>query len=95
MPFDQELPLLFELWKGGKPIVKYFHIFGSICYILAVREYHRKCDTKSDEGSFLRYSQNSRAFRVFNKRTRTVMETINVIVNDNEKVSQMFLHKKI
>jgi hypothetical protein len=37
-----------------------------------------KFDSKSDEGIFLGYSTNSRAYRVFNKRTETVMESINV-----------------
>ena len=30
---------LYELWKDRKPNVKYFHVFGSTCYILADREY--------------------------------------------------------
>ncbi|KAL0537689.1 hypothetical protein IC582_026674 [Cucumis melo] len=75
---------LYELWKGRKPNVKYFHIFGSTCYILINREYHRKWDAKSEQGLFLGYSQNSRAYRVFNNRTRMVMETINVVVNNSE-----------
>ncbi|TYK21311.1 F5J5.1 [Cucumis melo var. makuwa] len=75
---------LYELWKGRKPNVKYFHIFGSTCYILADKEYHRKWDAKSKQGLFLGYSQNSRAYRVFNNRTETVMETINVVVKDSE-----------
>jgi len=29
---------LYELWKGRKLTVKYFHVFGSKCYILAYRE---------------------------------------------------------
>jgi hypothetical protein len=41
-------------------------------------------DSKSDEGIFLGYSINSRAYRVFNKRTETVMESINVVVDDEE-----------
>ncbi|MCI00728.1 copia protein, partial [Trifolium medium] len=61
---------LYELWKGRKPIVKYFHVFGSKCYILANREQRRKMDPKSDEGRFLGYSTNSRAYRVFNSRTK-------------------------
>ena len=75
---------LYELWKGRKPNVKYFHVFGSTCYILTDREYHRKWDAKSDTGFFLGYSQNSHAYRVFNTRTKVVMETINIVVNDNE-----------
>ena len=76
---------MYELWKGRKPNVKYFHMFGSTCYILADREYHRKRDAKSDTRIFLGYSYNSRANRVFNNKMRIVMETINVVVNDNEK----------
>jgi hypothetical protein len=64
--------------------VKYFKTFGSKCYILRDRENLGKFDTKSDEGIFLGYSTNSRAYRVSNKRTETVMESINVIVDDEE-----------
>ncbi|KAA0045248.1 gag-pol polyprotein [Cucumis melo var. makuwa] len=81
---------LYELWKGKKPNVKYFHIFGSTCYILADREYHRKWDVKSDQWIFLGYSQNSRAYRVFNIKSETVMEKINVVVNDFESNVNQF-----
>ncbi|TYJ98791.1 gag-pol polyprotein [Cucumis melo var. makuwa] len=73
---------LHELWKDRKPNVKYFHVFGSTCYILADREYRQKWDAKSEQGIFLGYSQNSRAYRVFNNRYKSVMETINVVIND-------------
>ncbi|MCI38002.1 gag-pol polyprotein [Trifolium medium] len=39
-------------------------------------------DPKSDEGIFLGYSMNSRAYRVFNTRTKTMMESINVVIDD-------------
>jgi len=39
-------------------------------------------DPKSDEGIFLRYSTNSRAYRVFKSKTKAVMESINVVIND-------------
>lgn len=74
---------LYELWKGRKPNVNYFHVFGSKCYILADREQRRKLDPKSEVGIFLGYSTNSRAYRVFNSRTKTLMESINVVVDDS------------
>jgi hypothetical protein len=43
-----------------------------------------KFDPKSDEGIFLGYSSTSRAYRVFNKRTETVMESINVVIDDEK-----------
>ncbi|KAK2455973.1 cysteine-rich RECEPTOR kinase [Trifolium repens] len=75
---------LYELWRERKPTVKHFHVFGSKCYILADREQRRKLDPKSDEGIFLGYSTNSRPYRVYNSRTKVVMESYNVVVNDVE-----------
>ena len=72
----------YELWKGKKPVVKYFRIFGSDCYILHDRENLEKFDAKSDKGYFLGYSSTSRAYRVYNLRTKTVMESSNVMIND-------------
>ena len=63
-------------------MVKYFRIFGNDCYILRDRENLEKFDTKSDKGYFLRYSSTSRAYRVYNLRTKTIMESSNFVVND-------------
>ena len=71
-----------ELWKRRKPNVKYFRIFGSTCFILKDRENMGKFATRSDEGIFLGYSSSSKAYRVFNKRTRKVMKTLNVVINE-------------
>ena len=57
-------------------------MFGSKCYILNDRE-NGKFDAKSDEGIFLGYSTTSWAYRVFNKRTKIVMESINVKIDDD------------
>ncbi|XP_075657613.1 uncharacterized protein LOC142627619 [Castanea sativa] len=46
------------------------------------RENLGKFDAKSDEGIFLGYSTNSRTYRVYNKRTKTVTESINVVIDD-------------
>ena len=72
----------YEIWNGKKPRVKYFQMFGSKCYILNNRENLGKFDEQSDEGIFLGYSTTSRAYRVFNKRTNTVIESINVEIDD-------------
>ena len=72
----------YEIWNRKKPRVKYFRVFGSKCYILNDRENLGKFDTKSDKGIFLGYSTTSRAYRVFNKRTKTVVESINVEIDD-------------
>ncbi|XP_061998851.1 uncharacterized protein LOC133716132 [Rosa rugosa] len=73
----------YELWKGKKPNISYFRVFGSPCYILRDREQLGKFDARSDDDIFLGYSINSRAYRVYNKRTRIVMESINVSIDDH------------
>ena len=45
--------------SGKKPNLKYFHEFGSTCFIHNDREQRSKFDAKSDEGIFLGYSLNS------------------------------------
>ena len=72
----------YELWRGKKPVVKYFKIFGSDCYILRDKEHLEKFYVKSDKGYFLGYSSSSRAYRMYNLRTKTVMESSNVVIND-------------
>ncbi|XP_024200625.1 uncharacterized protein LOC112203962 [Rosa chinensis] len=72
----------YELWKGKKPNINHLRVFGSPCYILRDREQLGKFDARSDDGIFLGYSINSRAYRVYNKRTRIVMESINVSIDD-------------
>ena len=51
-----------------------------------------KFDSQSAEGIFLGYST-SKAYRVYNKRTKKVMETVNVVINEasdsgSEKISK-------
>ena len=79
-PDSKQTP--YELWRGKKPVVKYFKIFGSDCYILRDRENLEKFDAKSDKGYFLGYSSTSRAYIVYNLRTKTIMESSNVVIND-------------
>nr|GEV27048.1 copia protein [Tanacetum cinerariifolium] len=50
-------------------IFKFFHIFGSVCYIVRDGENLDKMKEKGDECIFVGYSTQSRAYRVFNKRT--------------------------
>ena len=72
----------YELWKGRKPNVKYFRIFGSTCFIPKDRENLRKFVSRSDEGIFLDYSFTSKAYWVYNKRTIKVMKAVNVVIDE-------------
>nr|GEX52529.1 retrovirus-related Pol polyprotein from transposon TNT 1-94 [Tanacetum cinerariifolium] len=68
----------YHIINGRKPSVKFFHIFGSLCYIVRDGENLDKMKKKGDACIFVGYSTQSRAYRVFNKRTRVIVETIHV-----------------
>ena len=74
----------YELWKERKPNIAYFHIFGCRCFVLNNgKERLGKFDAKSDEAILLGYSSTSKAFRVFNKRTLVVEESIHVVFDES------------
>ena len=69
----------FEIYFGKKPNISYFKAFGCKCFIHNNgKDNLGKFDAKSDEGIFLGYSNVSKAFRVYNTRTRLVEESIHV-----------------
>ena len=75
----------YEMIKDKKPSVKHFHIFGCKCYVLKVHpENLSKFEAKADESIFLGYASNTKAFRVFNLRTKIVMESIHVAFDDKK-----------
>ncbi|GJT90430.1 retrovirus-related pol polyprotein from transposon TNT 1-94 [Tanacetum coccineum] len=68
----------YELLCGRKPNIKYFHVFGSLCYPTNDKDDLGKMKPKADIGVFIGYSETSRGFRIYNRRTKKIMETINV-----------------
>ncbi|MCI34395.1 gag-pol polyprotein, partial [Trifolium medium] len=74
----KKLPYFF--WAEAMNTTCYIH---NRVTLRADREQRRKMDPESDEGIFMGYSTNSRAYRVFNSRTKTMMESINVVIDDS------------
>nr|GEU77240.1 hypothetical protein [Tanacetum cinerariifolium] len=68
----------YHILNDRKPSVKFFHIFCFLCYIVRDGENLDKMKEKGDACIFVGYSTQSRAYRVFNKRTRVIMESIHV-----------------
>ncbi|GJS81644.1 retrovirus-related pol polyprotein from transposon TNT 1-94 [Tanacetum coccineum] len=49
----------YELLRGQKPKISYFHVFGSLCYPTNDRDDLRKMKPKADIGVFIGYSETS------------------------------------
>ncbi|GKC58986.1 retrovirus-related pol polyprotein from transposon TNT 1-94, partial [Tanacetum coccineum] len=75
---NQTLRNYTEELRDRKPELKYLHVFGALCYPTNDFEDLRKLQPKADIGIFIGYSPSKKAFRIYNKRTRQIMETMNV-----------------
>nr|GEX65908.1 hypothetical protein [Tanacetum cinerariifolium] len=58
--------------------ISFLHVFGALCYPKNDREDIGKLGTKGDIGFFIGYSADSCAYRIYNRRTKKIMETMNV-----------------
>jgi len=83
----------YELFKGRKPNISYFRVFGCKCFIHNNgKERLGKFDARSDEGILVGYSMHSKAYRVYNKRTKIIEESIHVVFDESNdgKLSSSF-----
>ncbi|GKC07965.1 retrovirus-related pol polyprotein from transposon TNT 1-94, partial [Tanacetum coccineum] len=72
----------YELLMGKKPEVKYFRVFGSLCYPTNDYDDLGKLKAKADIGIFVGYAPTKKAYRIYNKRTRKIQETIHVTFDE-------------
>ncbi|GKC91408.1 putative ribonuclease H-like domain-containing protein [Tanacetum coccineum] len=72
---------LYELFLGRKPALSFMRPFR--CPVTILNTILGKFDGKADEGFFVGYSTNSKAFRVFNSITRIVEENMHVQFSEN------------
>ncbi|GKA87901.1 ribonuclease H-like domain-containing protein, partial [Tanacetum coccineum] len=73
----------YELFLGRKLALSFMRPFGCPVTILNTIDHLGKFDGKADEGFFVGYSTNRKAFRVFNSRTRIVEENLHVQFSEN------------
>nr|GFD02620.1 hypothetical protein [Tanacetum cinerariifolium] len=65
------------LWAEA-PDLSYFHVFGALCYPTNEGENVEKLQPKADIRIFIGYASTKKAFRIYNRRTRRIVETIHV-----------------
>nr|GFA45151.1 hypothetical protein [Tanacetum cinerariifolium] len=81
----------YELINKRKANIKFFRVFGCRWYVLNDYEDVRKLKAKGDIGVFVGYSKEYVAFRIYNKRTRKIHESMNVNFDEiSEMASKQF-----
>nr|GEU59880.1 retrovirus-related Pol polyprotein from transposon TNT 1-94 [Tanacetum cinerariifolium] len=74
----------YKLLHGRTPSIGFMRPFGCLMTILNTLDSLGKSKGKVDEGFLVRYYVSSKAFRVFNSRTRIVQETLHVNFMENK-----------
>nr|GEU85174.1 retrovirus-related Pol polyprotein from transposon TNT 1-94 [Tanacetum cinerariifolium] len=78
----------YELFNGRTSAIGFLKPFGCHVMILNTLDHLGKFDAKGDEGYFIGYSMSSKAFRVFNKRTKRVEENLHVDFLENKAIKK-------
>nr|GEZ85957.1 retrovirus-related Pol polyprotein from transposon TNT 1-94 [Tanacetum cinerariifolium] len=68
----------YELLHDKLPDLSFFYVFGALCYPTNDSENLGKLQPKANIGIFIGYAPTKKAFRIYNRRTMRIIETIHV-----------------
>ncbi|GJZ42957.1 retrovirus-related pol polyprotein from transposon TNT 1-94 [Tanacetum coccineum] len=68
----------YDLLPDKLPDLSFFHVFGALCYPTNDSEKLGKLQPKANIGIFIGYAPIKKVFRIYNRRTRRIIETIHV-----------------
>nr|GEZ27484.1 hypothetical protein [Tanacetum cinerariifolium] len=68
----------YELLYNKLPDLSFLHVFGALCYPTNDSENLGKLQPKADIGIFIGYAPTKKAFWIYNRRTKRIIETIHV-----------------
>lgn len=73
-----------EAWKGNKPAVDYFKVFGCIAFAHVPDEKRKKLDDKAEKCIFLGVSEHSKAYRLYNPITKRIIISRDVVFDESK-----------
>ncbi|GJT01775.1 retrovirus-related pol polyprotein from transposon TNT 1-94 [Tanacetum coccineum] len=79
----------YHIINNRKPSIKHLHIFGCTCYLTRDGENLDKMKEKGDPCILVGYSTQSKGYRVYNKRTRLIVESIHLRFDEIKEMSEM------
>ncbi|GJT71955.1 gag-pol polyprotein [Tanacetum coccineum] len=80
--------MAYHIINDRKPSIKHLHIFGCTCYLTRDGENLDKMKEKGDPCILVGYSTQSKGYRVYNKRTRLIVESIHLRFDKIKEMSK-------
>ncbi|GKB79753.1 retrovirus-related pol polyprotein from transposon TNT 1-94, partial [Tanacetum coccineum] len=72
----------YELLHDNLPDLSFFYVFCALCYPTNDSKNLGKLQPKADIGIFISYAPTKKAFQIYNRRTKRIIETIHVDFNE-------------
>ncbi|GJZ70229.1 retrovirus-related pol polyprotein from transposon TNT 1-94 [Tanacetum coccineum] len=78
----------YHIINDRKSLIKHLYIFGCTCYLTRDGENLDKIKEKGDPCILVGYSTQSKGYRVYNKRTRLIVESIHLRFDEIKEMSE-------
>ncbi|GJS00198.1 putative ribonuclease H-like domain-containing protein [Tanacetum coccineum] len=78
----------YHIINDRKPLIRHLHIFGCTCYLTRDGENLDKMKEKGDPCILVGYSTQSKGYRVYNKRTRLIVESIHIKFDEIKEMTE-------
>nr|GEW96648.1 hypothetical protein [Tanacetum cinerariifolium] len=83
--------MAYHIINDRKPSIKHLHIFGCTCYLTKDGENLDKMKEKGDSCILVGYSTQSKEYRVYNKKTRLIVESIHLRFDEIKEMNETFV----
>ncbi|GKD11456.1 retrotransposon protein, putative, ty1-copia subclass [Tanacetum coccineum] len=80
--------MAYHIINDRKPSTKHLYIFGCTCYLTKDGENLNKMKEKGDSYILVGYSTQSKGYRIYNTRTRLIVESIHLRFNEIKEMSK-------
>ena len=76
-----------EAWSGYKPTVAHLRIFGCVAYSQVPKSNKKKVDDRGEKCIFLGYSEELKAYKLYNPLTKKLVVSRDVIFDEDKSWS--------
>ncbi|GKA58399.1 retrovirus-related pol polyprotein from transposon TNT 1-94 [Tanacetum coccineum] len=80
--------MTYHIINDKTPSIKHIHIFGCNCYLTRDGENLDKMKEKGDPCILVGYSTQSKGYRVYNKRTQLIVESIHLRFDEIKEITE-------
>jgi hypothetical protein len=80
-----------EFW-GKRPKIDWMRTYGSTCWAMIPKTLRKKGDYKATEGIFVGYFDDSKAYKIWIPRTRSIIKSRDVIFDEMVHIQRVTLH---